>query len=226
MKRAMIDISKLQKSKNYTVDWMPRKNIFKRGSLILNPQTMIATSYDWYNIAQVIKGKLVLNTYSYSVSTTKHVYQLRSLFSQLNLDYVTLEAPRGLQNLDRAKEEEIFQWAKSEVENKYSRQPRKPSFKITRLDALKIKYSKIELSNALTEAENNRRVRLDEQKRKRLLNSVEIEVVEREDLSSIEDALIVHPYPHRYISDYQKNEFKKQALEAGFKKVIVNVVME
>jgi len=223
--KQLIDISKLQKSKNYTVDWKPRSKVFKRGNLAFDPSSMVATSYRWYNIAQLIKGKLVLNTYRYSSSTGKHISQLRSLFSQLGLKYLVLEAPKGLQNLDRARSEELSQWAESEVRFKYSRNPGKPSFKIANLDALNIKYTKKEQLIWLSRAEQERQERLAKQKRERAIKAVTVEIVEREDLSSVNDALIIHPHDSRYISTYEKRAFQVKALEAGFKKVIVNVVL-
>jgi len=89
---------------SFSVPYRPRLRIFKSssGKLVFNPYTGHGTSYDWYSIAQVFNGKLILNTYRYSVTTNKHIQELHSLFNQLGLKYQTIEAPRGLQDLDQA----------------------------------------------------------------------------------------------------------------------------
>ena len=209
-----------------SLQWYPRLNLFKRSRLIFNPGTMVATSYDWYEIAKVINGKLVVNDYRYSVTTAKQVNQLKILFYQLDLSYVTLEAPEGLQDLSRAKRREIQEWARREVANKYSRSPNKPLKKVKRLDVLNIKYSKRELREALKLAEQNRSKKLEKAREEKRIRQVELVITEREDHSSVNDALIVHPYPRAWIPEYEKRDFKIKALQAGFKKVIVNVVTE
>lgn len=80
----------------------PRLNLYKYHSLVYNPDTRIATSYDWYQIFKVINGIRCLNTYSYSVTTAKHVSILRQFFNHCRDDIFFFDAPRGLQNLDSA----------------------------------------------------------------------------------------------------------------------------
>lgn len=105
------------------IAWKTRLKIFKRTNLTWDPQTGIGYSYHWYEIAKVIKGQLVLNTYRYSVSTAKHVRLLRNLFDFLELSYVEIDAPSGLQNLNNAAIQCASQWAKLIVKNKYAHKP-------------------------------------------------------------------------------------------------------
>ena len=64
-----------------------------------NPDTLEAYSYDWWCMLKVINGKLVLNTWDYSVSTRNHRKQLREVLDSLGIkpDYF-INAPAGLQS--------------------------------------------------------------------------------------------------------------------------------
>ncbi len=72
-------------------------------TLTFNMDTMTGHSYSWYVIAKRINGIMVLNNYSYSATTIKHVWELRKLFNALCIDYVEIEAPKGLQDLESSK---------------------------------------------------------------------------------------------------------------------------
>lgn len=80
-----------------------RLKLYKTSNCVFNPETMHATSYKWYDLLKMINGKVVLNTYRYSVSTGKHIRDVRGMLYKLNIPYETIEAPRGLQNLEVAK---------------------------------------------------------------------------------------------------------------------------
>lgn len=80
-----------------------RLNVYKSSNVIFNPETEIATSYDWWVFVARINGKLVFNNYNYSNSTCKHQSKVRSLLSKLGIEIdLFIESPRGLQNLDSA----------------------------------------------------------------------------------------------------------------------------
>lgn len=85
-----------------------------KNSCGFDPATGEGHSYGWYSLSKVIKGKLVLNTYNYSSMTVKHISKFCTLFNQLGLTYIKVNAPQGLQNLDVAK---------NLVINKYARKP-------------------------------------------------------------------------------------------------------
>jgi len=84
---------------------MKRTGIYKNstGKCVFNPYTMSATSYDWWSMLQVIKGKVVFNKYRYSVTTAKHQRELLMTLNSLGIKVdASIEAPRGLQNLEDA----------------------------------------------------------------------------------------------------------------------------
>lgn len=74
------------------------------GSLTVNGETLESRSYSWYVLGMYINGEYVLNDYSYSSTTIKHVYKLRRFLKERGIQYRTIEAPKGLQNVDAAKQ--------------------------------------------------------------------------------------------------------------------------
>lgn len=86
--------------------YLKTKNIYKNstGSLELNMSTKHATSCGWYSLLKKFGNILVLNTYSYSSTTNKHKNEIWSLLDQKYIDFVTLEAPQGLQDLKSAED--------------------------------------------------------------------------------------------------------------------------
>lgn len=86
-----------------SLKFYPRLKIYKYRDLVLNPETQTATSYRWYEIYKVINGIRCLNTYGYSVTTSKHVGILRNHFRTWDNDSIfQFNAPNGLQDLDSA----------------------------------------------------------------------------------------------------------------------------
>jgi hypothetical protein len=147
----------------------PRLTLFKAHSdkLIFNPLTGHGTSYQWYDIAKVIKGKQVLNTYGYSAMTSQHVSKLHALLVQLGIKFVELEAPQGLQNLDAAARHHMDLLACRLVREKYAR--KKSPARITKglreklalVKRLGGKLNGYTLKQALENAEQSRRSKLD-----------------------------------------------------------------
>ncbi len=135
-------------------------------NLVFNPLTEIAHSYDWYEISKRINGRLVLNNYRYSSTTGKHVAKLRMLFSQLGLKYIELSAPRGLQNLENAKEKMLELYAAATVANKYARIKTKEPKHLKTLESLGIKYTAKEVRFVLEVYEAKRTTRLAEMRAK------------------------------------------------------------
>lgn len=78
----------------------PRLKQYKCSNLIYDIEQQIAHSYGWYVIAKRFNGIMVVNDYNYSNTTLTHSYKLKRLFDEIDIDYVTIEAPRGLQDLD------------------------------------------------------------------------------------------------------------------------------
>lgn len=77
---------------------------YKASNLKYDENSKIAYSYDWYQVAKFINNKMILNTFNYSATTLRHVYKIRKLFDDLGIEYLTLEAPQGLQNLESSLE--------------------------------------------------------------------------------------------------------------------------
>ena len=152
---------------NFSIPYFPRLNLFKRANLTFDPVTGLGHSYQWYEICKVINGKMVLNTYRYSVTTSKHVSLLRYLFDQLGIDYVSIEAPRGLQNLDIARSHMIDEIATLKVQLQYARKPNAWAGTITSnfnrsMDTIGMpRITKNEMNDAVKQAESDRRKKLD-----------------------------------------------------------------
>lgn len=89
--------------------YFKRANIYKNssGSNTFNPETFRAYSYSWWRYVEDFDGILVFNTYRISNTTAKHQSDMRSLLIDLGYDldkFWFIEAPRGLQDLNSAKE--------------------------------------------------------------------------------------------------------------------------
>src|ERR1017187_2573978 len=78
-------------------------NQYKCSNLLYNANSETAYSYEWYQIAKRINGIMVVNDYSYSPTTKRHAYKIKRLFAELSINYISIEAPRGLQSLNEAK---------------------------------------------------------------------------------------------------------------------------
>lgn len=154
--------------------WRPRKGVYTSasGNLVYNPSAKVAHSYDWYVPAKEINGVMVLNTYRYSVTTAKHVYKMIQLFEERGVNYITLEAPRGLQDLDCALSHTLGEYAKLLVANKYARKPVDTTdllFQLAFLHDTGHKYTKQQLAEAIKSAEADRVVKLNQERQKRLI---------------------------------------------------------
>jgi len=65
--------------------YFTRLNVFKGSNVCFNPETLEATSYDWWFFVKKINGKLVFNDYRYSNSTRRHQRNVQSLLNQLGI---------------------------------------------------------------------------------------------------------------------------------------------
>lgn len=101
--------------------YFKRAGIYKASNLDFNPETGLGHSYAWYEISKVIKGRQVLNTFNYSATTIKHHNKLWRLLKELGIEFITIEAPGGLQSLDSAQKHAAYLMAKALVRNKYAR---------------------------------------------------------------------------------------------------------
>lgn len=102
-----------------------RLKIYKCSNLTFDPETGEGSSYKWYSIARKFGKIQVLNTYGYSRSTIKHVWKVCGVLKDLNVPYVTIDAPYGLQDLDAAMEYNAVEREKALILAKTARKPKK-----------------------------------------------------------------------------------------------------
>lgn len=75
-----------------------RLNVYKASNVSFEPDSIAAYSYDWWQFVRVVNGSVVFNDYSYSPSTRKHQYKVRSLLNQLNINIdLVINTRAGLQ---------------------------------------------------------------------------------------------------------------------------------
>lgn len=84
--------------------WQSRNKQFKgcNDNCTFNPETMQAYSYRHWRFVDVIKGKVVFNSYRYSQTTSTHQRAVRSLLESLGIKIdLEVEVPDGLQHFNR-----------------------------------------------------------------------------------------------------------------------------
>lgn len=206
----------------FRIPYGPKRGTFKRPNLEFDPSTGVATSYNWYNIAQIIKGRLVLNTYRYSVTTAKHISELGRLFDQLKLTYIEIEAPRGLQDLNTALHHTYCQWAALVVANEYARFPNKALERVWMRKAdwlVKVGATNEKpLQSFIDDANKNRADRLKAQREKR------VRVVDHASADDAGKAGFHHEGidANEYIGSYQLARLKAEALSRGHRVLYIH----
>ena len=124
-----------------------RLKLYKAPNLVFNPATKKAYSYKWYELVSVINGKLVLNTYRYSNTTARHYREVSCLLDKLGINIdMRIEAPKGLQNLESAKDH--YLWLINELNSEINNPRSQKSKNIERKKQVKeyeriIKFLKI-----------------------------------------------------------------------------------
>lgn len=90
--------------------YRPRLKIYAddKKKLIYHPNTQQGFSYGWYKICGLIDDRFYLNTFSYSVTTSQHVKTLRDFFDKRDVMYISIEAPRGLENRSAIRNHYIY----------------------------------------------------------------------------------------------------------------------
>lgn len=212
-----------------------RSNAFKASNCVLDMNELRATSYAWWNMLQVIKGKLVFNNYSYSSATSGHQSKVRSVLRNLGIKIdIEIEAPRGLQNLDKALDQTLYILARNELQQAHSRsKPNRYSkaWVKAQKEALQFlakcgfKATKERKLEAQKRVEHERISRLERQREKRLLKKVQI--VERADFETTKGLQGIHlARPYGRLDRNEKIEQVNEALKDGFKTIYVHVEQE
>lgn len=232
-KKNHMDISKLNISNISGLIYRKTLNKFtnSNGSCEFFPERMYAHSYRWYDLVKVIKGKVVLNTYNYSQSTNRHIGSVSMILKDLGIKYITVDAPRGLQNLDAALRHALECEATSTVKIKYSRegkiksswekrQAKELSQDLKVLASLGYKATKKMRTKALQDAENDRKDRLERQKANRLIKKKisQLEIILDSANTMHEDAGYHVVSSWGTISDYDK----MRAVNQGYTKIIIH----
>lgn len=60
--------------------------IYKASNVEFNPKTLSATSY-WWEFVRQVDGKVLFNTYRYSLTTARHQAKVRSLMNSLGISF-------------------------------------------------------------------------------------------------------------------------------------------
>lgn len=126
---------------------------YKASNLTFDPAIGEGRSYEWYAIARKFNGVLVLNTYRYSNTTARHVNKLRKLFRSVGLEWMEIDAPRGLQNLSAARELAVSRIQNLTAEiNKPRSRPEKNAERFRAVAGLKEKLALIDRLKEMSEA--------------------------------------------------------------------------
>lgn len=67
--------------------YFTRLGIYKASNVKFNPETLIATSYDWWTFVRQVDGKVLFNTYRYSPTTGRHQAKVRKLMNSLGISF-------------------------------------------------------------------------------------------------------------------------------------------
>jgi hypothetical protein len=222
------------KARNFSnvmvLKYYSRLKIFKtgKGHLDFNPETYLGHSYNWYEITKKIKNTVVLNTYRYSVTTGKQIWTLKGLFNQLGIKYKTIEAPKGLQNLEIALQHHINKLAAVELANKHKKPSRWflgcPHVEgLKTLATLGYKPTKKQLEAAKKQAQLNRDKELERKRQKRAHKKLlgEIILIKDDDNQRVSEAGLHVVAPYGY-GDWSEKRDRQEAVSKGFKTIFVH----
>lgn len=210
------------------------------GSCGFDPVTLDGHSYRWYALTRKIKGHVVLNDYRYSIQTSKHIGQVSEVMRDLGIKYITLEAPRGLQDLDAALKHAVSRLAECEVKTKYARkkggwtayQKRAALKDLKTLEALGKRMTKKMLKAAIKDAEDYRQARLERDREKRAEKKA---MASLKIVADFEGSKFSRPglhlfKPHAWSWNEETGEFtgsvadydRREALRKGFDAIIIH----
>lgn len=226
--------------------YVQRDNYFRNGrdTCGFNPETGEGHSYGWYSLTKKIEGKLVLNNYRYSQQTAIHIRRTQDVLNDLGLDYMTIEAPKGLQDLDAALAYALNNQAKRYVNNKYGRDkvtssylkgletPKGQAFKT--LAKLGKRATKAMMLEAIAKAETARLARLEFAKKDRAEKKAmaQIEIVSDQDgaMHNRTDGTHIIAQLEIYARTWNDGKFcgyisdwdKREAVVKGFTKIYIH----
>jgi hypothetical protein len=116
-----------------------------RGTLTFNPETGKGHSYGWYEIARKFGKYQVVNSYSYSSTTVRHIGNIRNLLNYNS--FIEIEAPKGLQDLDEAIK--LYEKRIQELMLSVNNPRTNPTVNVARVKRIKECLKKIEFINKI-----------------------------------------------------------------------------
>lgn len=128
------------------IRYYKKLDTFKASNVEFDPKTMVATSYGWWELVKVIRGRVVFNKCRYSQSTSMHQSKVRHLLEQLGIAIdMEIDAPHGLQRPESAIDrcERKIKDLEKEI-NKPRSQARKNADRRHEIEALREEIAKIE----------------------------------------------------------------------------------
>lgn len=127
--------------------FLKTKNISKASNMYFDHTSNIGYSYGWYQLAKLIKGKMILNIYNYSNTTATHKSKMWDFLEKRGYTLEFLEAPGGLQDLHGAKE--YYNKLINDLEVLIKKPRTKPTTNQRRLEYIELYKSKIKLIESL-----------------------------------------------------------------------------
>lgn len=88
-----------------TLTYRKCRDRYEKSNLWIDPKTLRSCSYGWYRLSDRINGKIIVNNYSYSRTTARHVDVVMHWFRRRDFGPIfCIEAPKGLQDLSSSAE--------------------------------------------------------------------------------------------------------------------------
>lgn len=218
----------LVKGSPFDLRFKKRSRVFEnyKGSCGIDLINETGHSYHWWIMLKRINGKLVFNTYRYSNQTAKHINKARQVLDKLGIKYISIEAPKGLQDIDTAVKHHVYLVAKEMIAKKYARAKNKnyherAIINLTKtLDTLKQLGGKPTgrmINEALQRVEKARADRLA-----RLRNKIRFVIGANE---TDRDKVGLHAIrPNKWISYSDRSQLAQDARSKNFKTVYIHIV--
>lgn len=174
-------------------DYKAKDGIFTNstGKFYFNPLTLQASSYSWWSMLTIVKGKLIRNRCDYSMSTTAHQGRLDQALNALGIkpDF-TVYTRANIGNVDDWKSDELFELASLMVRLNHCRADSKKFYqgqikrKLAEVQAIgAFKFTKAEIKAAVAKRETERSNRLQYLKERK---QAKLEADRAKELASME----------------------------------------
>jgi hypothetical protein len=132
------------------VPYYKRLGVFKASNVEFNPDTLEATSYNWWYFVKRIGGKLVFNNYIYSNTTSRHQSRVKSLLAQLGIKIdFEIAAPKGLQDVKSAIYH--YEYQISALESAIANPKSRKAKNMERQEQIRLLQKQLELARRLAE---------------------------------------------------------------------------